>query len=99
MCNLSRYHSALLQTRCWENLKAKQIVYKVIVCECADCHLVEYYIVTYNDMLHHHSAHEKTSLAIKGEIRLKSCHLDHQPKLQSSHLAKSLLACSVYCEH
>ena len=71
-CNLARYHSALLQTKCWENLKTKQIVYKVIVCECADCHLVEYYIVTYNNVLHHHSAHEKTSLAIKERSDLRS---------------------------
>ena len=33
-------------------------------------------------VLCHHSAHWKTSLAIKGKIRLKSCHLDYQQKLQ-----------------
>ena len=41
----------------------------------------------------------QTSLAIKGEIRLKKCHLDHQPKFLSLNSPHPFYCNSGLCEH
>ena len=41
----------------------------------------------------------QTSLAIKGEIRLKNCHLDHQPKFLSLNSPHPFYCNSGLCEH